>query len=426
MRYLLNVWLLIVSLLIAPLAAAPSMPVYRDAYAGFSIGQPRGWALNYSEGSIVVTRDPEQMIGVLVYPARLMSDMSADQFAGMFGGAIGDVIRDAGGTFEMAPPQAGRAAARGTVDGVAMRALLTVKAEPGFVTVKLIFAPTARWAAEEPTLQQVAASFRRDTVVDPGDADGGGKIPGKAPQRSRVMQPYQGRWFRTLLPGGWRVVNESDRGIDVAAGDRTAFVSYAYAANMTGGASLDGLARQLLPLAVSGARVLKASDLPSPGGGWQVAAVEFSGAGFPGLGYRGDVHGVLTVALLNNGFSHTFAAAFRACAADRWATLKTMLGTIQDGTAVTSTDGPSNNVMLPRNNPADSSSIMSSWDYKNRSGDRAMGNFSNATLGIERVQSPTTGSTYTVPMNSWWGTGPQGPGYYRDIPNGYERLDVVK
>lgn len=46
-----------------------------------------------------------------------------------------------------------------------------------------------------------------------------------------------------------------------------------------------------------------------------------------------------------------------------------------------------------------------------------------AIMGFENVYSPTTGEHWQAPLNAYDETGPDGPGYYRAIPNGYEKLE---
>jgi hypothetical protein len=49
--------------------------------------------------------------------------------------------------------------------------------------------------------------------------------------------------------------------------------------------------------------------------------------------------------------------------------------------------------------------------------------WSEAILGYENVYSPTTGEHWEVPLNAYDPAGPDGPGYYRAIPNGFEKLE---
>ena len=50
--------------------------------------------------------------------------------------------------------------------------------------------------------------------------------------------------------------------------------------------------------------------------------------------------------------------------------------------------------------------------------------WSEAILGYENVYSPTTGEHYQAPLNSYWESGPDGGGYYRELPGGgFEKLE---
>ena len=50
--------------------------------------------------------------------------------------------------------------------------------------------------------------------------------------------------------------------------------------------------------------------------------------------------------------------------------------------------------------------------------------WSEAILGFENVYSPSTGEHYLAPLNSYWETGPDGGGYYRELPgSGFEKLE---
>lgn len=50
--------------------------------------------------------------------------------------------------------------------------------------------------------------------------------------------------------------------------------------------------------------------------------------------------------------------------------------------------------------------------------------WSEAILGYENVYSPTTGEHFQAPLNSYWESGPDGAGYYRELPGSdYEKLE---
>lgn len=50
-------------------------------------------------------------------------------------------------------------------------------------------------------------------------------------------------------------------------------------------------------------------------------------------------------------------------------------------------------------------------------------NWTEAIMGYENVYSPSIGEHYLAPLESFWATGPEGGGYYRELPGGgYELL----
>ena len=50
-------------------------------------------------------------------------------------------------------------------------------------------------------------------------------------------------------------------------------------------------------------------------------------------------------------------------------------------------------------------------------------NWTEAIMGYENVYSPSIGEHYLAPLNSYWDSGPEGGGYYRELPGGgYEKL----
>ena len=49
----------------------------------------------------------------------------------------------------------------------------------------------------------------------------------------------------------------------------------------------------------------------------------------------------------------------------------------------------------------------------------------NRELGTQYAHSPSTGRNYLLdPSTDWQENGPQGPGYYRGVGNGYEKLEL--
>lgn len=105
---------------------------------------------------------------------------------------------------------------------------------------------------------------------------------------------------------------------------------------------------------------------------------------------------------------------------NKWApTLERIMQTIQvtDGSRVAGHD----KVRLPTaaDIKSDSSPLMESWEYKNRSESRTGQDYSDAILGQESgLQSPSTGQDYTLPLSSYDPT----EGGYRNPDNPTEIL----
>lgn len=413
----------------APAKAKPAAPevagtTYTDPYAGFSITQPTGWALGTSNGVITVTQDPQQLVGVMVMPVRTYANQSPQEWLGRFGDAIGGALRNGGGTFSLgkvtATAREAAAPVKGSADGAQMLGVLAVECEPGFLTMRMIFAPADRFARVSSTLTHVAKSFRRSTSVNVGGGIAQQRVG--APVQSAALSTQQGQWFRVAAPAGWRLTSETERGFDVVAPDGSAHVNYAFALSAPGTVTPQNVLGQFLPLVFKNIQVIKAE--PAPLTGWNAVAVELTGYD-TALGR--PVRAVATAATQGYYGTTHFQLAVRAADASRWEQMKGLLAEMQGSIVNYNGNGPlTQGVLLPKNNPCDSSTIISSGLYRDQVTSSSGQRWSQAMLGTERVYSPTLGQQYTVNQNAWWGTGPQGPGYYREIPNGFEKLDIVK
>src|SRR5690606_37173998 len=64
------------------------------------------------------------------------------------------------------------------------------------------------------------------------------------------------------------------------------------------------------------------------------------------------------------------------------------------------------------------SSVTSSSRYQDEVSDRSSQKWADAMRGYEEVTSPSTGQRYDAPLNAWNPSGPDGGGYYRQLPGG--------
>jgi hypothetical protein len=420
------------------MADACTSPVHDDEYYGFTVGRPTGWRVDYSTGTLIVSRDESNLVAALVYPARMRhGDVPPEQLVQKFTAALGASIRQAGGTFQLGEKvtdgHVATALARATLNGVQLRGPIEVVATPGFATLKFYWAPEAEFAQDEPTLRQVVGCFKRKTLItrrEPVAPAGGPQTRfglSVAPPQQQASAPmqalhaYQGRYIAMKVSQGWQVTTETDHGIDMIMTNRNAAFDFTWIAGPHQRA--DVYAQRAMQRYV-GAQVIAAGMQPAPPG-WQIATVEFNAnAGYP-------THGFLRVAVGNGVALETTWLV----AAEKWdalkPTLEAMGASVQILPAATAQVQGEIRRQLASYPPikpstvgtaADPTNVWSGWSKME---DRQSQGYEDTMLQQDHARSPSTGEAYTVPWNAWSATGPDGAGYYRQVPGGgVERLDV--
>lgn len=405
-----------------------TLPVHKDDYAGFSIGYPAGWSVDYSTGTITVTKDAKSTVGAIVFPARVRRDIPAEQFAESFASALGSSITQHGGTFELRDRvtngHVAHARAFATIDGVKLTGPLQVVSERGFVTVKLYWAPEARFAKEEPTLKQVVSCFHRQMMVTakaPKEPPGGQVTRvGAAAQNAASaptarLKPFQSRYFIGSMPEGWVVKDETANGIDLVSADQTMAVGFGWVSNPVTAPTAD--VQRFIAQYYPGSRILVQGPISAPNG-WQAFAAEFESS---------NAHGYSQSSRSNSVSLSTSLLASPA----RWDAAKPTLAAIarsiqitQNGVNTVNAQVRAHLATLPRAIPSSSapSSAMASWEARQAVQDRSARNFDDAIRGQDRAISPSTGEEYVVPQSAWNPSGPQGAGYYRAVPGGSAEL----
>src|SRR6267154_1168671 len=53
------------------MAGTCRIATHDDDYYGFSVGHPQGWRIDYSTGTLIVSKDETNLVGALIFPARL-------------------------------------------------------------------------------------------------------------------------------------------------------------------------------------------------------------------------------------------------------------------------------------------------------------------------------------------------------------------
>jgi hypothetical protein len=418
------------------MAGACKIATHDDDYYGFSVGHPQGWRIDYSTGTLIVSKDEAGLVGALVFPARLhRNDVPPEKLAQLFGDAIGNRIRAAGGSFEltdkMTDGHVATALVIATVNGVKLHGPLQVLETPGFATLKVYWAPETEMQQDESTLRQVLACFKRKTIITrraPVAPHGGPvtKIGGHAaPAQPQVqaLQEYRGRFFHIQWPAGWQITDETEHGIDAISGNRTMAFGFGWVLNPM--QSADAYAMQSYRQFYASAAIVKSGWLPAPPG-WQIAAIEFAGniGNYP-------THGMLRVAMGQGVMLSTVWTAGEAVWEKSRPTLEAMANSVQiQPAAVAQVQAgirqqlasypPVKSQYTPMTSSSTSSDMMGRW----ASQDRNNQGFDDAILGQDHART-ASGDTYVVPYNAWSDTGPQGAGYYVATPGGgSEKLEV--
>lgn len=405
--------------------ASCTLPQFQDEYIGFVIGKPAGWSIHYVNGVITVRRDPEGRTTAIAYPVRLKSDEGAEQALREYFAVLRDVSAKAGNRLDgrpASPTQLGEAvlALSGEIGGAPVSGELRARRRGRELLITGGWSDQTSWPQVQSTILEVGQCYRQRSGVSlrRERQTGGGDFLGGATTT-----------YEYALPENWRVSGITFRGIDLNYDDVTG-VSFAYLTGAVGNTTPDQWMLQITKMAgFSGLRFLADRSLGSVadpfGMRWDMKAKEYE-AVFKGV----RVHGVMTAAVSNlaTGFGYgSFSAimALRQSRADQWERFSAITAVLQESIRIVDAKA-GQNLLLPRNNPADTDSIMGSWEYKNRVEDRLSARWQESIMGYDNVRSPSTGQTYQMPLNAWNPTGSEGPGYYRPLPSGSsEKLEQV-
>jgi hypothetical protein len=426
-----------------PFKGTCAMSTHQDEYAGFAIGYPKGWLLDYSTETIVVSKNEKQMVGALVFPARLRrDDVPAERLAMLFAEGLGRSIARKGGSTELTDQKtSGKVATAtilATIDGVELKGPLQVVEQPGFVTLKLYWAPKSDFDKEESTLKQVLTCYQRKTLITAkhaspppeGRVTKVGYPAAKATAPVQALQPHRGKFMNISMPAGWVIKDENDHGIDVMTPDKGTGVGFGWfmkphqpnpmAMVKQHVAGYQGTLRRL--------EYVRAAQR-----GWIVAEGEWEAKGT-------GTHGIERVAEGPRGIAMSWTWMGPTAT---WKTLVPTLEAIAASAQITPTamanvqaEARAALAAVPRFTPsyttasADSSSgggsddLMSGWQDREDRKDRANQDFDDYIRGNERVTN-SAGDTLIAPTSAWNSTGPQGAGYYEATPNGPELLTPV-
>lgn len=407
-----------------------SLPIINYDESAFQIGVPNGWIYEVNEGTVSIMQDDSNTTAAFLYTAKLNQSLSSEEFLDLFGQIFSKTITDVGGTFSLSEKESDTETSSGLItaalDGVDMTGKMLVEKTQDFVTLRSYWAPIQSYDQEESTLEEIANCFGRQRIITDEmlTAVENKDVP-KEDTAPTGFDVYKGRYFQLNKPTNFKVTAETDSGIDLTRADNNAGFSYAYVTGAAGSYTPQTWAQKALPQ-YAGIQQLQLSagrNIPSPINGQTVSEFDFTGS----LNGFIPVNGKVTVGIITTpyyGFGTQYFSAFwgiQIATPEQWPQSKDTLQTIQDSLQIIDIGATRKNTLLPPNRPIESvggSSITSkSSSYSDELDKSSEEKWSDAMRGYETVSSPSTGDTYDVPLNSWSSYGPDGPGYYRQLPD---------
>jgi hypothetical protein len=412
-----------------------TLPTEEFIEHAFSIGVPAGWIHEVGNDTIAIMEDDRNLTAVFIYTAKLEQNLSAAEFLREFGNVFQSIIEDGGGRFSLGESlmvgDTATADAQATVEEGDVQGVFAVDKAGGFVTLRVYWAPVAEFASKEDILKEVADCFTRHTIVSDSmiSAAASSRLneSGSGAGTANLI-PQQGRYFSYAIPATWKVLAETDAGIDLEGPNAEAAVSVTYVTGAEGPiANRDWAERSLGNVGIS-AQLGATQSIVGIDENHTVEAYDFTGT----LGGNA-VNGKVTVGMYNvyaplATYSSPFSG-IQVALAGRWEQYRATTQAIQDSITITDI-GARKDIKLPSGNRIEDvggSAITSSYEYQQEVGDRSSNNWADAMRGYDTVESPSTGDRIDAPLNSWNPHGPEGEGYYRGLPGGgVEKLDPVE
>lgn len=395
--------------------------------SAFSIGVPNGWIYEVDNGTVSIMEDDTNTTAVFLYTAKLQKDLSKEEFLKAFADIFKQTIEATNGTFEVQnikdSQEQATAEISSEIDGYDIKGRMYVSKSGEFVTFKSYWAPVDSYDEKQDLLEEVSGCFARTKVLTDDILQAAQVKEGRRDTIPGDFQEYRGKYFKLNKASTFNVTAETDSGIDLTRDDGNAGFSYAYTTGFTGSYTPKSWAQRVLPefAKIQNVTITEGEVLPSQISGHAVQEFDFTGSlsGTP-------VTGKATVGVYQApyfGIGTKYSSAFWAiqiATPEYWQEVKGTLQEMQDSFSIIDIGSTRKNTLLPSNRPMEStrSSVTSkSSSYSSALSDESSENWAEGMRGYETVSSPSTGQTYDVPLNSWNSSGPEGAGYYRELPN---------
>lgn len=406
-----------------------SLPKVNYKANAFSIGVPKGWLYSVESGTVSIKSDETNTTAAFLYTAKINDDTTPAEFIEKFSNIFNLTIKNVGGTYSLENITSNETFAQGdiksTIGSDVMEGLMKVELDGGFVTLRSYWAPKSIYQGQKALLEEVVGCFARTKILTDDILSGEYSEEGVLEESvSSGLSEYKGRYFSLLKPSNFNVTAETDSGIDTTRSDGSAGFSYAYATGFTGSYTPKTWAEKALPqyAKISNLSLSNEQNVPSNINGQVIKSFDFTGL----LNNSISVRGKTTVGIYSTpyiGFGDQWTSAFwgiQIATPAQWAGASATLQQMQDSITIIDIGSTRKNTLLPPNRPMEDysgSSITSSSSYSDEKEKTSEENWADGMRGYESVTSPSTGQSYDVPLNSWSSYGPEGPGYYRQLPN---------
>jgi hypothetical protein len=393
-----------------------SLETFKEDVFGFLVKKPAGWILRYTTGVITILRDTQGQEGVLIYPVRPQAGFTLEDFFSSYLNILKESSKDSS-RVDYSDVTPGRGGVQAKVSGfmggkTVVGAAAAFPSGPDYI-LTLYWAPTEELSSQQPVLKCIADSYQ--------------KAPGLP------LVKLSGTYFETMAPKGWQILEETSNGVDFRnpAGDAGVIVGYGdFGADpqpMTIPRLFEAVTKPCSPgqkpcfSRNKSYTMLAAGDAPDfidgLGRTWKARAEEFEATMADAQNSR--VHGVLTGMVMGGrhitGLYGWFViTSTRVSRPDAWERNSAATAIIQDNLKIIKASEWSTSRILPRNNPLDSSTYMSSWEYKNRVDAELSGKRREAIMGYETYRT-SAGERVDIPLNSI--PGGNNPLYYNPQTN---------
>jgi len=387
---------------------------YKDTYNGFQVYRPAGWSVETSAGNVLVKEDSAGLTAALIYPVRLTGEgnaLTAKQFMGLYFGAVSNVTSGSltsvlsWAASSESDDNNSSGSFTGKINGTDVQGVIssykyvidTQRNLKGMLC-KLYWAPTTSFNDKKGTLQRIADSY---------DKLANNEIEGLL--SAKVVGSGAGTTtWKISYPTGWVTSEVTYNGVNLHDADSTELVGYsAVYPNSYTPAQLDSYS--LVVLASAGATsittLFSKSDYPanvpdSNGNYWNFICREvsyiMSGKNMITLYYIGTTFSVDPYGQPVAGIAMTSGMS---ATADKWDSVKDKLAMIQSKIMVLST-GSVRNMIYPKNQPTDTSSIMSSWEQRNNVDGKLSDKRRESIMGYDTMVD-SHGDLHDEPFNNW-------------------------